>query len=115
MEGSYKFRATSSTDLLTIQLYLNIYLFGFIKQLFKVSKEKTDVHEDGSDSSPKKAAKRTSASVVVESESEKDESPVKMKKKEDSSTTLPSLFEDKKFFISANIPDQQKLKRYIKA
>ena len=107
-----------------------------LKELFAVSKEKTDVLDSsGSSKSPikrKQKASETESEGESESESEKKKkkrsskvqqgksSTAKVlsndsKKSQESDSEIPSIFSGKKFFLSENLPKLGELKRYITA
>lgn len=89
--------------------------------MYKLSKEKTDVAvgsdeekaEESEESSPKKLKKpdNTAASKNKKVETKQPEK----KQKLDNDELIPSIFENKKFYLTKNAKDVEKLKRYIKA
>lgn len=77
--------------------------------MFDISKEKTDVKASESVETKKKA--------TVDESDEEEEKPKKKKiaKNVDDDSGIPSLFENKKFYINSDVDKISELKRYIRA
>ena len=87
--------------------------------MFKVSKEKTDVFDE--DDSQSKETKATTSKNTEVKKPVKRSSTLVLDEIEESSkkpkvdTVLPSIFQDRIFFVSKEVPKFDKLKRYILA
>lgn len=106
----------------------------FLKTLYKISKEKSDVLDDEKmddesepedDQEDKKdkveklvTKKKRSDDSDDDNDEEAEKSPIvkkKIKKPDEKNESLPSLFDGKTFFIMDGVPKVNELKRYILA
>ncbi|CAF0763628.1 unnamed protein product [Brachionus calyciflorus] len=91
-----------------------------LRTLYEISKQKSDVDDEKSFESKKKS-RLDKSDKEEEEESPKKKKPlkklpVKDKKEEvESENEIPSLFENKKFFINSDVDKFSELKRYIRA
>jgi hypothetical protein len=78
--------------------------------LFKISKEKSDIKDvsDDDQDSPKKSIKLSNNSSKLGTKKQKT-----AKSESDEEDSIPSIFTDKKFFISKTAKNISQLKRYI--
>ena len=78
--------------------------------MFKISKEKSDIKDvsDDDQDSPKKSIKLSNNSSKLGTKKQKS-----AKSESDEEDSIPSIFTDKKFFISKNAKNISQLKRYI--
>ena len=79
--------------------------------MFKISKEKSDIKDlsdEDEEDSPKKLTKKVNTNNKPEVKKQ-----ITTKTDSDEDDVIPSIFTDKKFFISKNAKNIDKLKRYI--
>jgi DNA ligase 3 len=88
-----------------------------LKKIFEVSKEKSDIVDDEEDDGELMTFKKSSPKKRTSLENSDDVTPKKLKKdeNEDESMEIPSIFDNIIFYISKDVSNIKKLKRYIQA